>query len=633
MDEVDVVAAPVGEAPDRRPWCGIEGGHAHDHAPRADVPATDFSRVRSITTAATPTPSSWDSDTWTTTSPDAPTPGRISIDGRPFSSSTISTSPSGCSPGSAELRPCRRERALGRQSRRVARQGIRPIVERGALPLAEHRVVVDECRHLVDRHLLHRRAHDRHRSRRLGSESVTIRIGGGQGFYGDGHAPVADLLADGIDYLVCEALAELTLAILQKDRQRDESLGYARDLPLYVGAAVPYLVDGRTRFITNAGGINPIAAGRAVVSTASARHGVDGPEGRHGRGRRRPPPRRRARPARRHAVRQRVRRGAARSSRRSSAGADIVICGRVADASLFLAPLVHEFGWAWDDWDRLAAGVTAGHLLECSGQVTGGNYSGDWWNDADPLPRRVPHRRVRARRHVRRHQAGRHRRAGLVRHGARAAALRGARPGRVPEPRRHRRPRRGPARGPRRRPGAGDRRPRRARRPRRTRAWCARRPAGPARRAWPTRWPDAEAKARAALAFLRAPGRRDRAWTVEEWSRGVLRRQRVRRTDGRRRRESDYDPAEVMARLAWRCATRRGGGPKLGREVGVLGLVGPTDDRRRPTGRGAVDRRSCSTSTRWPSPATSSTARSRGSRPVDPGGPRSSATEDHRTDR
>jgi len=68
-----------------------------------------------------------------------------------------------------------------------------------------------------------------------------------------------------------------------------------------------------------------------------------------------------------------------------AAGADIVITGRVADASLFLAPLIHEYGWAWDDWDRLAAGVTVGHLLECSGQVTGGNYSGAWWENADPL--------------------------------------------------------------------------------------------------------------------------------------------------------------------------------------------------------------------------------------------------------
>src|SRR3954464_12560464 len=102
-----------------------------------------------------------------------------------------------------------------------------------------------------------------------------VRLGGGQGFYGDGIGPVADVLNAGVDYLVCEALAELTLAILQKDRMRDESLGYTRDLPLYVHAAMPYILEGRTRFITNAGGINPIAAGRAVQAAAKAA-GVSG---------------------------------------------------------------------------------------------------------------------------------------------------------------------------------------------------------------------------------------------------------------------------------------------------------------------------------------------------------------------
>ena len=70
-------------------------------------------------------------------------------------------------------------------------------------------------------------------------------------------------------------------------------------------------------------------------------------------------------------------------------GADVVITGRVADASLFLAPLAHEHGWAWDDWDRLAAGILVGHLLECSGQSLGGNYSGDWW--ALPHPWDLPY--------------------------------------------------------------------------------------------------------------------------------------------------------------------------------------------------------------------------------------------------
>jgi hypothetical protein len=64
-------------------------------------------------------------------------------------------------------------------------------------------------------------------------------------------------------------------------------------------------------------------------------------------------------------------------------GAEVVVTGRVADASLFVAPMVHELGWSWDDWDRLAAGVVLGHLMECSGQATGGNFSGDWWNVPD----------------------------------------------------------------------------------------------------------------------------------------------------------------------------------------------------------------------------------------------------------
>ena len=211
---------------------------------------------------------------------------------------------------------------------------------------------------------------------------TTIRIGGGQGFYGDGVDPVADLLDTGVDYLVCEALAELTLAILQKDRQRDERLGYTRDLPQYIRAALPFVVDGRTKFVTNAGGINPVAAGRAVIDTLKAA-GVGGitvatvvgddvrpladelelPD---------------------DALFASVYLGARPIVDALAQGAQIVVTGRVADASLFLAPLVHEHGWAWDDWDRLAAGVVVGHLLECSGQVSGGNYSGPWWENPDP---------------------------------------------------------------------------------------------------------------------------------------------------------------------------------------------------------------------------------------------------------
>jgi len=211
---------------------------------------------------------------------------------------------------------------------------------------------------------------------------MTVRIGGGQGFYGDGHAPVAELLADGIDYLVCEALAELTLAILQKDRQRDESLGYARDFPLYVAAAIGDVLDGRTKVITNAGGINPIGAGRAVIGALRA-HGVTGVKVATIVGD----------DIRPHAdalglpddtLFANAYLGAMPIVEALAAGADIVIGGRIADASLFLAPLIHEFGWERDQWDLLAAGIAGGHLLECSGQVCGGNYSGDWWNNSTP---------------------------------------------------------------------------------------------------------------------------------------------------------------------------------------------------------------------------------------------------------
>lgn len=214
---------------------------------------------------------------------------------------------------------------------------------------------------------------------------VTVRLGGGQGFYGDGLAPVADLLEAGVDYLVCEALAELTLAILLKDRQRDENLGYTRDLPLYLQAALPFVLDGRTRFITNAGGINPIAAGRAV-KTAAAALGVRGIKvatvvGDDVR------PHAAALGLSEDALFANAYLGARPIVDALDAGAHVVITGRVADAALFLAPLVHELGWRWDDWDRLAAGIVVGHLLECSGQVAGGNYSGAWWEN--PAPTRI----------------------------------------------------------------------------------------------------------------------------------------------------------------------------------------------------------------------------------------------------
>jgi Acyclic terpene utilisation family protein AtuA len=227
----------------------------------------------------------------------------------------------------------------------------------------------------------------------------SVRIGAGQGFYGDtpdGAVAVAE--RGEVSYICCDALAELTMAILQKDRLRDPGGGYARDLPGFMRALLPIARERGIRLITNAGGINPPGAAAAVSAVADelgisdlrvatvtgdditgridelTARGIDLRNMDTG--------------ADLATIRDRIVFAVAYLGARPivgalERGADVVVTGRVADASLFVAPMVHELGWSWDDWDRLAAGVVLGHLMECSGQATGGNFSGDWWNIAD----------------------------------------------------------------------------------------------------------------------------------------------------------------------------------------------------------------------------------------------------------
>ncbi|MBV9411172.1 MAG: DUF1446 domain-containing protein [Acidimicrobiia bacterium] len=398
---------------------------------------------------------------------------------------------------------------------------------------------------------------------------MAVRLGGGQGFYGDGHRPVDDLLAAGLDYLICEALAELTLAILQKDRQRDESLGYARDLPLYLQQAMPYLLDGRTRFITNAGGINPVAAGRAVIGAARSMGAsglkvatVVGDDVR---------PRAAELGLPDDALFASAYLGARPIVEALEAGAHVVITGRVADASLFLAPLVYEFGWAWDDFDRLAAGIVIGHLLECSGQVTGGNYSGRWWENPDPMRIAFPlamvepdgsaviskppntggmvtFDTVREQLLYEVHNPAQYFSPDVVADftsltledlGDDRVRVSGTRAGVPP---------------------STD-----------TYKGLVCRPAGyagEARIAYS--WPDAEAKARAALAFLRKRAE-ENGVPVEEWHEEYF---GLNAFGGPTVDSGDCEPPEVIGRLAWRTADKESAGRVAG-EVGVLGLSGP----------------------------------------------------------
>ena len=228
---------------------------------------------------------------------------------------------------------------------------------------------------------------------------TSIRIGAGQGFYGDTPAGAVAVAERGdVSYICCDALAELTMAILQRDRLRDPARGYARDLGDFMRAVLPAARARGIRIITNAGGINPTGAASAVAGAARdlgirglriATVSGDDVTGRidelRGLG---ADLRNMDSGADLATVRDRIVFAVAYLGARPivealAAGADVVVTGRVADASLFLAPMVHELGWAWADGDRLATGVVLGHLMECSGQATGGNFSGDWWNIPD----------------------------------------------------------------------------------------------------------------------------------------------------------------------------------------------------------------------------------------------------------
>jgi hypothetical protein len=221
----------------------------------------------------------------------------------------------------------------------------------------------------------------------------TVRIGGGLGFYGDSWRPVLATLERGnVSYIASDHLAELTLAILQKDRRRDPRLGYTRDLVPMLRDLLPEARRRGVRFVLNAGGLNPEGARVAlagllhslgmrlhvgIVTGDSVLEQLDELQA--------------AGVSLAHmdtgaplaTVRDRLLfasayLGARPIARALADGADIVLTGRVADAALVLGPLIYEFGWEPDDLDALAGGTVAGHLLECSGQATGGNFGGDW---------------------------------------------------------------------------------------------------------------------------------------------------------------------------------------------------------------------------------------------------------------
>jgi len=220
----------------------------------------------------------------------------------------------------------------------------------------------------------------------------TIRIGAGAGFQGDRIAPAIDLAERGaLDYLVFECLGERTIALAQQARAADPAGGYDPLLERRMRAVLPACARNGTKIVTNMGAANPAAAAARTVEVAREL-GLSGLKIAAVTG---------------DDVLDRIgdlaldETGAPASALGSrlvsanayvgidgllkalDAGADVVICGRASDPTLFLAPLVHEFGWARDDWTRLGRGVLVGHLLECAAQITGGYF-------ADPGVKDVP---------------------------------------------------------------------------------------------------------------------------------------------------------------------------------------------------------------------------------------------------
>lgn len=226
-----------------------------------------------------------------------------------------------------------------------------------------------------------------------------IRIGAGQGFYGDSILPAIETAKRGdVQYLCFDSLAELTLAILQKDRQKDPAKGYAGDISRTMGELLPFVKEKGIKIITNAGGMNPIGAQRQVqriakelgimglkVAVVTGDDVVD----RLSEWKQQGIPlhhiedRRKIDSIMSKIVFANAYLGAGPVVEALQRGADVIVTGRTTDSALFLAPLIYEFGWGREEWNRLAQGILMGHLMECSGQATGGNFSGDWQSIED----------------------------------------------------------------------------------------------------------------------------------------------------------------------------------------------------------------------------------------------------------
>jgi hypothetical protein len=218
-----------------------------------------------------------------------------------------------------------------------------------------------------------------------------VRVASGQGFWGDSlEAPRQQVEGGQIDYLMLDYLAEVTMSILQKQKERDPAMGYARDFVGAIESVLSGITERGVKVVANAGGVNPpacAAAIRALTKSENLRIAVVTGDDLLGRldelikSGHELANMETAEPL--SSVRDRVLSanayiGSVPIVEGLTRGANVVITGRSTDTALTMAPLRYEFGWRETDWDKLAAGIIAGHIIECGAQCSGGNCLYDW---------------------------------------------------------------------------------------------------------------------------------------------------------------------------------------------------------------------------------------------------------------
>jgi hypothetical protein len=227
-----------------------------------------------------------------------------------------------------------------------------------------------------------------------------VRVASGQGFWGDLlTAPVEQVRGGQIDYLMLDYLAEVTMSIMQKQRSRDSGAGYAKDFIALMREILPDCVEKNIKVLSNAGGVNVEGCAEAIRQTAIGlglagkvkigvvtgddilprldeflEKGIEINNMDTGESL--------------AAIRDKVQSanvylGAQPLVEALDKGAQIIVGGRLTDTGLTLAPLMHEFGWSFEDWNKVAAGTIAGHIIECGAQCSGGNCQYDWANIPD----------------------------------------------------------------------------------------------------------------------------------------------------------------------------------------------------------------------------------------------------------